>query len=224
MAIDYIPATDGDFQAWLDNFSALITAAPTDYGLTTGNATTLSGLTTTYDAAFLAATNGSTRGPSTVSAKDTARANAEAYARQLASIIQVDPTVTNTQKTNLRLTVRKTSKSPIPAPVTHPQLRLVSVSNLGHTLRYNDETTPSSSKRPFGATALLLIWWINAAGTPPSGPPTDTALVTRNPVTIDFSSGDVTKVVTYSARWATATGLLGPLSNNVSGTVIGTTD
>lgn len=221
MAADYIPTTDADFQVWLDNFSALITAAPTDYGLTTGDATALATLTTTYDDALLAANNGSTRGPATVIAKDTARVNAEGRSRQLATQIQANPSISNELKTNLRLTIRKTTKTPVPAPVTAPLINFISASALRHTLRYSDETTPDSRKRPFGSSSLVLSWWITPIGTTPSGPPNFTQPFSRIPILIDFSSADVNKTVTYSGKWVTATGLMGPISNSVNATVIG---
>ena len=109
MARSYIPSTDADFQVWLDNFSELITADPTAYGLSSADATALATLTTTYDNALAAAMNGSTRGPSTVNAKDVARTNAQARARQLATIIQANPAVSEEQKSDLGITVRKTT-------------------------------------------------------------------------------------------------------------------
>ena len=223
MATDYIPATDSDFLVWLSPFSALITATPTAYGLTTGNATTLAGLTSTYSDALMAAQNGETRGPSTVSAKDTARANAEAYARELATLIQANKSVTNEQKTNLRITVRKTTRTPVPAPTTRPVLSFVSGGAMAHTLRYNDETTPDSRKRPFGSAALMLSWWIVSTGTTPTGPANFVRPITNTPFTIEFTSGDVGKTAIYSAKWVTATGLEGLISNTVTATVMGTT-
>jgi hypothetical protein len=50
-------------------------------------------LVATFDAAYLTATSGDTRGPMTVAAKDTARANTESRTRQLATMIKANPTV-----------------------------------------------------------------------------------------------------------------------------------
>ena len=223
MAADYVPVRDADFQVWADNYSALITATPTAYGLVSGEATTLAGLSTAFNDALSAALNGSTRGPMTVAAKDTARANLEAYARQLAMKVQTTSTVTNEQKTALRITVRKTGRTPVATPVTAPIIALITVSALQHTLRYSDETTPDSRKKPFGAIALMLDWWITPIGTAPTGSPTSSLPFSANPVVINFNSGDVMKMVSYQARWVTATGLFGPVSNTASGAVIGPT-
>ena len=71
--------------------------------------TTLAALTTAYSDALMAAQSGDTRGPSTVAAKDTARANAEAYARELATIVQANKSVTNEQKQFLESVHRNAS-------------------------------------------------------------------------------------------------------------------
>lgn len=210
MATSYIPSRDADFQVWLDNFSSMITADPTAYGLSSSDATALATLTTTYSDALLAATNGSTRGPSTVEAKNVARVNAEGRARELAVMIQANPAVSDEQKTNLGITVRKTNRTPVPAPTSSPILSFIAATPLQHTLRFSDQNTPDSRARPFGCAMLQLNVWIAPSGTAPSGPPSQVLSVTRNPVAVNFETADRTKVATYVARWQTARALLGP--------------
>ena len=82
--------------AWVQNFSTLITAGPTSYGLTSGIATTLAGYVSSYQSALQAATEPSTRGSATVLAKKTAKDAVVAYCRQLARAIQGTLTVTRT--------------------------------------------------------------------------------------------------------------------------------
>lgn len=219
MATSYIPSTDADFQVWLDNFSELITADPTAYGLSSADATALATLTTTYDNALAAATNGSTRGPSTVNAKDVARTNAQARARQLATIIQANPAVTEEQKTDLGITVRKTNKTPIPAPASSPLLAYIATTTGQQTLRYSDQMTPDSRSKPFGVVALQLSVWLTAIGTPPSGPANKVLIVTRNPFPVNFTNADLGKMATYVGRWQTAKGLTGPDSSSISAVV-----
>lgn len=220
MGPNYIPTRDADFMVWLDNFSTLLTAAPLTYGLTAADASALAALTATFDTALAAATNGSTRGPSTIAAKDAARAGAEARARQLATLIQANPVITEAQKTDLGLTVRKTNKTPVPPPTTSPLLVFTAATPLQHTLRYSDQLTPDSRARPFGASALLLSVWIRPSGTPASGPPDQVLTITRNPVGVTFTGPDVTKMATYLARWVTLTGKEGPVSTPVAAAIV----
>jgi hypothetical protein len=221
MASDYIPGPDADCLTWLGNFSVVITASPTDYGLIAGDATEMTTRTATFSGALAAATNGSTRGPMTVAAKDIARANAVVFARSLAARIQAYPEITSDQLVALGLTVRKTGRTPVPDPVTAPLLSFISASALRHTLRYSDETTPDSRKKPFGSAGLMVSWWILPSGTPASGPPTQFGIYSANPMVFNFQLADVGKVVTYSAQWMTATGAMGPISNVVTAAVIG---
>lgn len=216
MATDYIPKRDADFQVWLDNNSAMITANSTLYGLTSGDASAYATLTSTFDAALAAATNGSTRGPSTVNAKDVARVNAEGRARQLATIVQANPSVTDEQKIDLGYTVRKTSRTPIPAPTSTPLISYIATTYLQHTLRFADQNTPDSKSRPFGAAAMQLSVWVTSMGTTPTVPPVQVLLITRNPFAVSFAPGDLGKLAFYSGRWVTSKGLMGPPSEPIS--------
>ena len=217
---NYIPPREADFVNWVDNFSTLITADPTSYGLSSGDASALAALVATYLGAYSAAVNPSTRGPSTISAKDAARANVTARSRQLAIIIQSNPSVTDEQKTDLGITVRKTNRTPIPAPTTSPLLAFIAATPLQHTLRASDQLTPDSRAKPFGALSLRLRVWVAPIGTSPSGPPTYTLQLTTNPIAIDFDSGDIGKIASYVGNWVTRTGLIGPDSAGLGRVVI----
>lgn len=220
MAVNYIPNRDGDFNTWLNNFSDLISAAPTSYGLTAGDAAALAAMVGTWNAAYAAALAGPTRGPASVNAKDVARANVQQRARQLAIIIQSNPAVTDSQKTDLQITLRKTNLTPIPAPSTSPLLTFIAATPLQHTLRFADQLTPDSKAKPFGVTALQMSVWISANGVEPVGPPAQLLQLSRNPVAIDFNDGDQGKMATYTARWITAKGLLGPISTVLQSVII----
>jgi hypothetical protein len=117
---DFIPANDQDFEAWADNYSTLITANATSYGLSAAIATTLAGKVSAYSTALEAATNPQTRGGSTILAKDTARVDLEAYCRQTARQVQGTMTVTDQQRFDLGLTVRDTEPTPVP-PLPTPR-------------------------------------------------------------------------------------------------------
>src|SRR4051794_2282711 len=113
---DFIPSSDADLLAFGANFSTLITANPTSYGLSAPIATTLAAKQAAYAAALEAATNPSTRGGSTILAKDEARSDLVAYCREVARAVQGTMTVTNQQRYDLGLTVREAEPTPIPPP------------------------------------------------------------------------------------------------------------
>jgi hypothetical protein len=221
MATQYIPTKDSDFKTWIDNNSAMITANYSGLGISSADAAAYASLVATFDAAYAAATSGDTRGPMTVTAKDTARANAEARARQLATIIQANPSVTNETKTALGYTIRKIGKTPVPAPTTYPILSFANILPLQHVLRYSDSGGAAPRARPFGVTGLMLSWWITPAGTAPTGPANFIQPFTRIPIGIAFDSSSVGKLATYSAKWTNAKAELGPVSNTLSNLIIG---
>jgi hypothetical protein len=202
----YIPAQDGAFDAWFQNFSALITANPTTYGLVSGDATTIAASYTTWHAKFLAATNPATRTSPTVAAKTAQRGLSEQLLRPYAISISQNPAVTNLSKTAVGVNLPNTSRTPVPAPTTSPALSLASAIHNLQTLNYYDTSTPTTKAKPPGATGLEL-WQLIA-----TTPGTDVSLAdlygmcTKSPVTIGTASGDVGKIATYWGRWATKSG------------------
>lgn len=202
----YLPATDAAFDAWLTNFSTLITAAPTDYGLVSGDATTIAAQRTAYHTAFLAATTPATRTPVTIADKDAARTTAEAVIRPFAVQISRNPAVSNMDKTAVGVNLPNSARTPIPAPTTQPALILVSAVHNAQLLSYKDTATPTTKAKPFGATGLELRQAIAVAPTTDPDAAPLLAIVTKSPVNIGTSSADVGKIATYFARWITRGG------------------
>jgi ribosomal protein S11 len=96
-------------------FSAQISATPTAFGLTAPQAASYATLNDTFGAAYLAAVSPETRTKGTLLARDNAAKALRASAVELAKIIDATPTVTDTQRANLGLNVRKT-----PSPKGNP--------------------------------------------------------------------------------------------------------
>lgn len=225
MPVSYIPTTDALLVPWADNFSALITASPGSYGLSAGDAATIAAVTASYDSAYALAIAGGTRGPSNIAAKDAAKANLIFIDRQFATIIQANPAVTDVQKTNLGITVRKTTRTPIPPPSTSPLLSFVAATPLQHTLTFADQLTPNARLKPFGALSMRLRVWVFTPVTPPPppGPPSPPTLVlnfTKNPIAVNFTTDQIRQVAYYVANWVTRTNLVGPDSTPISQVVI----
>lgn len=219
--INYIPAGDDAFKAWALNFSTLITATPTAFGLVAGQATAYAALYATYNTSLAAATDPTTRTTVTVAAKDSARASLQANSRLLAGIVQAFPGITPTQLASLGLTVRATTRPPIPAPTTAPIMSIIGNSVLASTLRYSDANTPDSRAKPFGAISLRL--YVKYGTVPPVSVADCTLLatVTRNPVNIDWPAAQTGSTAHLIGVWQTRRGLTGPPSPIVSTVVIG---
>ena len=122
--VTFFPSTDAALLAWSLNFSTLISATPTAYGLTSTQATAYAALVHSAYATAPAACEPASRTKSAVSTKNTARANLKASARLLANMVNGTASVTQRQKLTLGLTV-KARPSPIPAPSTSPSLDIM---------------------------------------------------------------------------------------------------
>lgn len=222
---DYIPSTDSGFNDWLTNFSTLITADPTAYGLTAGNALDIAAEQTAYNAAYVAATDPGTRTTPTIAAKDSAKADALAVVRPYAIQINNNAAVTNMQRADLGITVRKVTKTPVPAPTSTPALELISATPLIHSLRYSDVEFPTGKAKPAGSIGVQIYASIGAT---PSTDPAEASYVgtyTKSPLMIPQLNENVGLMANYFARYCTRSGpagvaQVGPWSSLLSATII----
>lgn len=222
----YLPPGDNALAQWATNFSTLITATPTTYGLTSGQATAFGTLKSSYVAALALATNVSTRTKSTVAAKNAARNLLLVSARQLANIVQRAPTTTNAMRQDLQLTVRDTSPSPVPPPSTYPLLTLTGSTSNQIFARFADSATPASRSKPFGAIALQL--YAKVGTTPPVGiadcvfkgnfTKNTTGPGSRG-IAIDFAPADAGKTAYVIGVWVNRRGEPGPAGPTVTHTI-----
>lgn len=166
MPSGFLPTKDATLLAFAQNFSTLITAAPTTYGLVVGQATALAALVTAFQTS-LAACEPGVRNKAAVFTKNTARTNLKTSVRLLAKIIEGQATVTNAQKAALGLNVRS-APTPIPPPALPPQVDVVSV--VGRTVKvrlHNAETSPRRGK-PANVKGAALFSFVGASA--PSDP------------------------------------------------------
>ncbi len=154
----FLPNSDSGLLAWSVNFKAKTSADPFQYGLTEDQAVAYAGLHDAYAAAFQTAIDPGTRTKGKVAAKNTARSALKGMAGDLARIIEGHATVTDEQKIDLGLNVRK-HPSPIPAPVTSPDIDIVSVVGRRVTVRLHSSATPGRRK-PVGVVGASVFSFI----------------------------------------------------------------
>lgn len=205
----YIPAKNADFQSWLLNFSTLLTANPTNYGLVAGDATIVAGVYTTWHAAFLAGTNPATRTSVTVAAMQTARATATATVRLYAQAIAINAGVSDALKVGIGVNPRNPTRTPIPAPLTVPTLSLRFMTSLLAYLAYKDTSLPAGKQKPFGAIGMQLHASIGTAVAVDPDAGRNVATYTKSPFTLPYTDGDRGKVMTLWGRWVTKSGPAG---------------
>lgn len=202
----YIPARDADFDSWLLNFSTLLTAAPSTYGLTAPDAVVVAAAYSNWHPAYLLATDPATRTQPTVAQKDAERAAAEAVVRPYAQQISRNAAVTPENKSAIGVNLPNTSPVPVPAPTTFPQIGFRSAEPLVHVLQYQDSGLGTGKKKPFGAIGCEIWRSVGVdAATDPSQC-TYQGSYTKSPLRQTFHAADVGKKATYFGRWVTRAG------------------
>jgi hypothetical protein len=165
MGRSYIPAREASLVAFVNNFSTLITATPTAFGLTAPQATAYATLSGAFVTAYNLVQNRLTRSPANIAAKNTAKHALIVSTRQLAQIIQKFPAITNAQRSELGLTVPN-GPSPIPPPSSEPSLEIKSVSGYTVTIRLHDSTSGSRRGKPAGVSGASVFSYVGATASP----------------------------------------------------------
>lgn len=230
MSTPYIPPKDADLVNWADNFSTLITATPALYGLTSTDASNIATPVTAYDAAYSTATNPSTRTPSTVAAKNTAKLAMLPILRTYASQIRINPGVADADKVALGLNLPNNAPSPIPAPATVAVLTITKATPLRHELKFRDEVaSPTSRAKAPNAIGCEIFVGIStiALSDPAACKYYGTAV--KVPFYVDYDVSDAGKIATIFGRWSNRAGsagnniaLTGPFGTALSQTIVGT--
>jgi len=209
---DYLPRTDSGLRDWLINFASLIADNPGRYGLDSADADVITNQSDAYDDAYQESQAPTSRTSDIIARKDALRASAVASVRVYARMIKANMGVSNEDKIALGLHVDDPTRTPIPAPTTAPLLMITGAFSGTHELRYADETTPASRRKPEGVMQLQLSMVV---GDSPSANPEDARLVglyTKQPITIEHDPEHAGQVATFFGRWVTRKGLVGPWS------------
>lgn len=213
MATSYLPTRDADLVTWANNFSTLLTASPSTYGLIAADATAVAAAVGPYVAAYAVSQAPETRTPVTVSDKDTAKINMLDVVRPYAVGISLNAGVLTADKIAIGVNPRTAGLTPIVAPTSAPVVSLIGATYLQHLLRYRDEGAPSTSRaKPVNVVQIQIFAAVSATviSDPETLPLKTTA--TKVPVVVEWDSSDQGKPAYYASRWITRTGLVGPWS------------
>jgi hypothetical protein len=216
---DFIPSRDEDFNAFALNMSTLITAAPTSWGLVAGDATALAALYGTFNTALAVTKVPSTRTPTAVIAKNTARAQLTSDIRALAKRIQATLSVTAAQKISLGITVPDHTRTPAPVPATRPILSIANITSRTLKIRLSDEATPTKRAKPPGVDGAQVYSFIGA--TPPGDLSAWTfkGLARKGEFNVPYNLADVGQVAHLRAVWINTRGASGPVSDEITGSI-----
>lgn len=216
---DYIPNSDGDFNAWLQNFVSNITANTSALGLTAADIAPVTDTANDWQTKYAANTTAQAAAQSARQAKDDSRSATEGVVRSLVGRLQSSNTVTDAQRQALSISVRSATRTPVGVPTSRPVAQVDISQRLRHTLSFMDELTPTSRAKPSGIIGCEL--WNKIGGAPPVDPSEMTYLATdtRSPYVVEFDGADAGKTVYYMLRWVNSRGERGPWSQTVSATI-----
>ena len=215
---DYLPPSDGQFDAWQANFTTYVSANMAALGLVAADVTPLTDAQTAWTPAYSGHATAQAAAEAARQDKDDNRSAYEGVIRPLVRRLQASPTVTDVQRQAMGITVRDSTPSAAPAPMSRPVASIDTSERLRHVIAFTDEATPTSKARPAGVMGCEI--WVKI-GTAPADPSelTFLALDTRTPYTADFAGADGGKAAYYMLRWVSTRGEKGPWSATASATI-----
>lgn len=213
---DYLPVSDTDFTAWVQNFISYANANLSALGLTAADLTPIQNAEAKWETAYASNISAQAQAQSARQAKDDARSEQVSLIRSLVARIQASKTVTDAQRQALQLNVRSGTRTPAPTPTSRPVAQVDISQRLRHTVSFTDELTPTSRAKPDGVTGCEI--WIKIGGTPPADPSEMRYLATdtRSPYVVEFDGADAGKTAYYMLRWVNSRGERGPWSQTIS--------
>ena len=217
---DYIPSSDGDFDAWQANFITYASANAAALGLDPlVDIPPLTAAQTTWTTDRAAHTAAQAAAEAARQAKDAGRGGLEGVIRPLVARLQASGDVDDTERQALGITVRDTIPTPVVPPLTRPVASVDTSERLQHTISFADEATPTRKAKPKGVRGAQI--WVKIGDPAPVDPSELTFLATdtRTPYLAEFDGADAKKVAHYMLRWESTRGETGPWSETASATI-----
>ncbi|MFA6043731.1 MAG: hypothetical protein WC718_01995 [Phycisphaerales bacterium] len=236
MPHDYIPRPDGDFSAWANHYYEAVKKWWDANGLDPTDLKPLETALAEWQKDYPAHVAAQAKAEAAAAAKKVARYGVaggppglEPEARRIAAFIQTYPKTTDADRATIGIRVRIEGGPPSPTPTTRPLARVESGNRLTHTLRFNDESTPTRRSKPRGVQGAEV--WLALADAHDPEPPLNTdprsgeagyrflALSSRGNLKADFTAQDKGKTAYYALRWVSTRGEKGPWSEVAAATV-----
>lgn len=160
---DYIGKTDAAVLAFCQNFGSIVSLTPVSFAMTVQECQDYQAMVSDFQAKLQAATEPTTRGHFTIFEKNRVKKELVALTRKYAMQINRLTTVTDTQRTQLGLTIPNSERHPLPAPSTSPLIQFLKVNGYQVTLRLRDSERPDSKARPHGTIGACILSYVGDA-------------------------------------------------------------
>ena len=212
---DFLPRREAELLQWSANFDRQINDAPGDFGLSVQVAADYRALHEAFAQAYQLSQEPSTRTASAVVAKDDAKAALLALARGLARVVRGQPGVTDAQRLELGLVVRRSGRlARVAAPAAAPQLAVEPILGRGAVrVRLFDPASPNRRAKPRGVAGATLLTFVGEAEPEGSSHWSFGRSTTRTTAVVALPEGGACGArVWVTAFWFSPTGRRGPAS------------
>lgn len=216
MSKELIPSSDAEFNTFLKQFAAAVTANPGAYGLTAADLVPLQAALANWIVVYPAHEDAKKKALTASEIKTKGRDDGEKAARSLAKKIEGHPEIDNALRVSAGLPPRESGKSPIGAPTTRPLGRLEAKPNSTLVIHFVDEETPLRKAKPDGVHACEIRIHVGDSAPADESGFTFLAHDTRTPYADEHASADAGKTASYMLRWLNAKLEPGPWSPVVS--------
>lgn len=221
MGDNYLPADNDGLVTWGQNFTTYIQANLIPLGVTLPQVTPVVNAFTALTAALGAQTAAANNAQAATVAADAAAANFENQVRPLVAQMQVSPAVSDPEREQMGIPVYDKIRTRVAAPTTRPTVELGIAERLRHAIKFRDESTPDSAKKPDGVRECEI--WFKVSETQPANTGDYEYLAgdSATPYIAVFAQPDAGKTVWYLLRWKNTRGEFGPWSFPASAKVPG---
>jgi hypothetical protein len=162
---DFLPDKDELLLAFTDNMRRIITPTPELFSVTASEATEFGRKQGDFAVKLQAARDPITRGKQTVLLKNISKKDIVSYTRRLARQINNSLIVSDSQRSELGLTIRKVEPTPVPIPGFAPKIDILEVDGHEVTIALRDALKIKSKAKPAGTAGANVFSYVGA--TPP---------------------------------------------------------
>lgn len=218
--MSYLPATQLGLSNWATTFGIYISTNFAAVGLITGQQSAYNDLLSDYNTALGVSTDPAQRTPVTVQATKDLEIELRAQTTLLVAQVQAFPGTSDSERAAMGLTVRKTTKTPIPAPTDQPVLSVERLLPLETQLRIR---TLGSDTNRYPANVVGCNIYCKKGTTAPTSIAECTFVgrATKRFFTQNFLLGDAGENCFYLAQYVNKTDQVGPSSALLSTTIVG---
>lgn len=205
---DFLPNTDAGLRVFTKNFGTLLAENFAKYGVSEADATAYNELQQQFAERLDASLEPLTRGRRTVFLKNESRDELRATTRSIARQIDNLERTTDDQRQALGLTIRDTTKTPVPPPSTQPLINVKATR--GRTVVLSLRGSEESRAKPDGAFNATIVTFSGPEAPMSPSEWTFAANATLSTVELPFAASDQSDTVWITAFWNNRRGQSGP--------------